>query len=747
MPLSSRSCFIDSGDLQIDGTATNGLGGENLGSVEISGFVFENALQHSFWATKPGFVTFQNCEWTNIHHSNGPIMLDYFDNFGTEEMLSVSFEDCKFHNNRYVGDGAQTAIITGNSRQNQMKFSRTVFHNNNMKSNIKSSETRTHLIESLGEISIKNSCFVKNKVAAANVAVYKNKLTASEVVHVDDTGGSLCQFASVFENYDQYQSLNPFCISIDTTKTVCDLEIDSLEDRIEPANHNVPFTINALEYDATFENEDTKLEGNCNRHGVLQTNGPDAQNTKDEICLDFGGCHISHTTVGEYLVYRFGHGDYGDANGIVLVDVSVRVASSKKKKFRLELMYDEEVAASKTLFTQGLGYDEFATITWENVPLKAEEPIHSIRMWFVQGNTNFCAIGVNFSDKVSAPPIPTPTPLPTIPPELVKNVPPITWKSLDYDIAYETTPNTSKGDCSTRGDGVDAQLTSDDICINRDNSNCNIGWWSRDEYLIYRFSIPTGGEGMYSIRARAATRRRGRYIHMGLSVGNGAEFWDSTSLLVPNNGNQNFNDVIWESVFLEPNEYSLKLTSSGNTNLCSVAVLLSDVIEGPDTDDDYNVVVPGIYSAMYYSDTDFVDSTFSHQGNCPFRKDTPVDAKINNDFTCKESKTNFDQHCNVAFTDPNEFLVYDFKKESKQDSVKVSLRVASKRERKIRVEIFSSNLNLLEQKNITTQESTSWEAYSTIIVWDEVHIGEEETFKMKVTFLDGQVNFCAFAIE
>mmetsp|Transcript_11289 Transcript_11289/g.32532 ORF Transcript_11289/g.32532 Transcript_11289/m.32532 type:complete len:175 (+) Transcript_11289:394-918(+) len=63
-PLSSRSCFIDSGDLQIDGTATNGLGGENLGSVEISGFVFENALKHSFWATKPGFVTFQNCEWT-----------------------------------------------------------------------------------------------------------------------------------------------------------------------------------------------------------------------------------------------------------------------------------------------------------------------------------------------------------------------------------------------------------------------------------------------------------------------------------------------------------------------------------------------------------------------------------------------------------------------------------------------------------------------------------------------------------
>eukprot|EP00536_Pseudo-nitzschia_multiseries_P011466 jgi/Psemu1/205896/e_gw1.392.19.1 len=210
--LSSRSCFIDSGDLQVDGTAIHGLGGEHLGSVEIVGFVFEDALKHSFWATKPGSVTFRNCEWTNINRSDGPIKLDYFDHFGKQDILAVSFEDCKFHNNEYFGNGAQTAIVYGNSRQNQMKFLRTVFNNNNMKKNIPSTETRTHLIESLGELSIENTCFVKNKVSAANVAVYKNKLTSSEVVHINDTGGSLCQFASVFENYEQYRSLNPFCI-------------------------------------------------------------------------------------------------------------------------------------------------------------------------------------------------------------------------------------------------------------------------------------------------------------------------------------------------------------------------------------------------------------------------------------------------------------------------------------------------------------------------------------------------------
>jgi hypothetical protein len=61
---SSRSCFIESGDLQVDGTAMRGLRDDNLDNVEIVGFIFEGAMKNSFWTTKPGSITFRNCEWT-----------------------------------------------------------------------------------------------------------------------------------------------------------------------------------------------------------------------------------------------------------------------------------------------------------------------------------------------------------------------------------------------------------------------------------------------------------------------------------------------------------------------------------------------------------------------------------------------------------------------------------------------------------------------------------------------------------
>jgi len=61
---SSRSCLIESGDLQVDGTGIRGLRDNNLDNVEIVGFVFEDAMKNSVWTTKPGSITFRNCEWT-----------------------------------------------------------------------------------------------------------------------------------------------------------------------------------------------------------------------------------------------------------------------------------------------------------------------------------------------------------------------------------------------------------------------------------------------------------------------------------------------------------------------------------------------------------------------------------------------------------------------------------------------------------------------------------------------------------
>jgi hypothetical protein len=621
---------------------------------------------------------------------------------------------------------------------------------------------------------------VNNQVAAANVAVYGSELTASEIVHVDDMGGSICQFASIFKNYQQYRSLQPSCVAIDRSKVLCDhLPSGRTPTPIKPVNQYVPFTINALQYDSAFENEYFILQGGCNREGTRPANEPDAQNSEDSVCLSSGGCHISHSSAGEYLVYRFAHDEYSvGSNEIVYVDVTVRVSSARRKEFRLELLYDGQIEESKSLYSEGLGYKDYTTIAWRNVPLQTAESIHSIRFWFVQGSVNFCAISVEYSNQK----MPVPTPLPPLasptssPLSITRNPsstavtnnqkPPITWAALDYDTAYEISPEISNGGCNILGnDGVDAQPTTDNTCLLRDESKCNIGWWDAGEFFIYYFSIPQDGKGQYSIRVRVSSKRSGNDIGIDLITGDDGKdntdikIWDSMSFIVPAQGYQNFNDVVWESVLLEPNGYSLKVKSTtGSINLCSVAIFETDTTNNIDPDpdpdpdpddDDYKVVVPGIYSAMYYSDDDSFDTTMDHLGNCPFRKDTTsIDAKINNDSICKQSITENGQHCNVAFTEINEYLFYDFKKEADQKSIKVFIRVASTRKRDISVELYSSDMVVLfGSKVVRTPGNDSWDIYDNLVVWDKIDIGNEEVFKLKIAFLEGHVNLCSFGLN
>jgi hypothetical protein len=56
-------CWINDGHLQVDGTGIRGLDDLRLDNVEIVGFVFIGSVQHSTWVTKPGSITFKDCEW------------------------------------------------------------------------------------------------------------------------------------------------------------------------------------------------------------------------------------------------------------------------------------------------------------------------------------------------------------------------------------------------------------------------------------------------------------------------------------------------------------------------------------------------------------------------------------------------------------------------------------------------------------------------------------------------------------
>jgi hypothetical protein len=74
--------------------------------------------------------------------------------------------------------------------------------------------------------------------------------------------------------------------------------------------------------------------------------------------------------------------------------------------------------------------------------------------------------------------------------------------------------------------------------------------------------------------------------------------------------------------------------------------------------------------------------------------------------------------------------------------------MASYSPKDVRIELFSAgDMTLLASTDIRTPGRQDWNAYDTLPVWDSVNVGSGEFLKMKVTFLNGGVNFCAFEVE
>ena len=56
-------CWLNAGDLHVDATPFRGISDPSVEGVRIEGFVFIGAHKYSTWATKPGDITFSDCEW------------------------------------------------------------------------------------------------------------------------------------------------------------------------------------------------------------------------------------------------------------------------------------------------------------------------------------------------------------------------------------------------------------------------------------------------------------------------------------------------------------------------------------------------------------------------------------------------------------------------------------------------------------------------------------------------------------
>lgn len=95
------------------------------------------------------------------------------------------------------------------------------------------------------------------------------------------------------------------------------------------------------------------------------------------------------------------------------------------------------------------------------------------------------------------------------------------------------------------------------------------------EWLMYKFR--TEKAGLYSIRVRVAANSDGREIKLFLTPDLRGPF--GKVIKIPDNGFHDFNDVIWNNVYLEKDHYELQVYFvTGYVNLCSTAVYLSNDI-------------------------------------------------------------------------------------------------------------------------------------------------------------------------
>jgi hypothetical protein len=70
-------CWIAEGDLHVDATPFRGISDATVEGVIMEGIVFIGARKYSTWATKPGDITFVDCEW-RVSMMGSDRSLDFF---------------------------------------------------------------------------------------------------------------------------------------------------------------------------------------------------------------------------------------------------------------------------------------------------------------------------------------------------------------------------------------------------------------------------------------------------------------------------------------------------------------------------------------------------------------------------------------------------------------------------------------------------------------------------------------------
>ncbi|KAL3905723.1 MAG: hypothetical protein SGILL_009560 [Bacillariaceae sp.] len=536
--------------------------------------------------------------------------------------------------------------------------------------------------------------------------------------------------------------------------------------------------LNALEYDGNVELDKLVDETSCVEGPPedMDPFAPDAQTTiDDEECRALGRCHISNTLAGESVSYLFFPQDIMDvpsryeysqvAQDVMIVDVTIRVAAAENSTRTVELqIFDsdgQDAGPPKEIAVEGYGFQEFGDLTWRNVQLNAMAMYNEIMVTFVDGKVNMCSIKVSLSDteqslseggELGAVYIPTivnatnNNTIETVP----APIPPTTWAALDYsthdDIELVLPLDQIDKYCNLRDDGVHGKRISDSVCKERDSSSCAVAFTEPEEYVSYRFDVPSDFEGLLDFRVRASASNGGKRIRFEVRH---AATNDATVLLakrfeVPSgDGSWDlYSDIVWKSHYLPSGEYFLDVRFlTGHVNVCSVSVLQSK----PEPTNTNQLRVPGLYSALNF--LDYHDtSPESRKETCHESLVLGVGTQVVNDAICASAFSFVETgnvRCNIAFTEAGQSMTY-FLKTDNADRIDISFRIASHdSHRRFLVELdplfggptkefFAPGLGFHSYDNVE---------------WRGVDVGTSNIHELRVTFLDGRINFCAINIE
>eukprot|EP00536_Pseudo-nitzschia_multiseries_P001218 jgi/Psemu1/321974/estExt_fgenesh1_pg.C_150016 len=270
---------------------------------------------------------------------------------------------------------------------------------------------------------------------------------------------------------------------------------------------------------------------------------------------------------------------------------------------------------------------------------------------------------------------------------------------------------------------------------------CHIGFTTSGDWVGYDFEFSDEDLNNYKdkdgklpievvIRAAAGSNKQ---VDMKIYTDHESKVAQQ-SVIVPGKGFQNFNDVAWKDIKLDPDEKHLTLYiffSQGSTNLCSIDIRIAS--QAP------TKTVPVTWAAFDYDDA--YDSTpTSYQGNCHnMDRDDGVDGSYTFDQTCHNRDSS---KCNIGWTRPGEWLLYQF--DTDQDGRHdIRVRVAtSAHERKIKLVLTPTNGGPSGKEMIVP--SYGWTTYSDVI-WENVYLHKGH-YELQVYFTTGSVNLCSTAV-